>query len=57
MSDNVFFNEQTESSRIKANIVANYFRKYCKIILKHPQKQIRYLDLFAGPGIYNDGSL
>lgn len=57
MSDNKFFESQTESSRIKANIVANYFPKYCKIILKRPQKEIRFLDLFAGPGIYNDGSL
>lgn len=56
MKDN-FFSKQTESSRIKANIVAQYFPKYCKIILKSPQNEIRYLDLFAGPGIYEDGSL
>ena len=52
-----FFKYQTPSSRIKANIVANYFPKYCKIILKYPQSQIRYVDLFSGPGIYEDGSL
>ena len=58
MSEKIFFfNSQTASSRIKSNIVANYFPKYCKIILKHPQKEIRYLDLFSGPGIYMDGSL
>jgi len=57
MADNDFFKNQTASSRIKANIVANYFPKYCKIILKSKQKEIRYLDLFAGPGIYEDGSL
>ena len=57
MSDNDFFKSQTHSSRIKANIVANYFPKYSKILLKHPQNEIRYLDLFAGPGIYEDGSL
>lgn len=57
MADADFFKTQTASSKIKANIVANYFPKYCKIILKSRQKEIRYLDLFAGPGIYEDGSL
>lgn len=52
-----FFKEQTLSSKIKANIVAEYFPQYCKIILNKPQKEIRYLDLFAGPGIYNDNHL
>ena len=52
-----FFKKQTPSSRIKANIVAEYFPQYCRIILKKPQPEIRYLDLFAGPGLYEDGSL
>jgi three-Cys-motif partner protein len=52
-----FFKKQTPSSRIKANIVAEYFPQYCRIILKKPQPEIRYLDLFAGPGIYEDESL
>lgn len=52
-----FFKKQTASSRIKANIVAEYFPQYCRIILKKPQPEIRYLDLFAGPGIYEDESL
>ena len=34
----------------------NIFPQYCRIILKAPQKQIRYLDLFSGPGVYQDGS-
>lgn len=51
-----FFKKQTPSSRIKANIVAEYFPKYCKILLKKPQPEIRYLDLFSGPGIYEDSS-
>lgn len=57
MTDKDFFKVQTDSSKIKANIVANYFPKYCKIILKSSQTEIRYLDLFAGPGLYEDGSL
>src|ERR1035437_2902128 len=52
-----FFKKQTASSRIKANIVAEYFPQYCRIILKKPQPEIRYLDLFAGPGIYEELSL
>lgn len=51
-----FFKKQTPSSRIKASIVAEYFPQYCKILLKKPQPEIRYLDLFAGPGMYEDES-
>ena len=52
-----FFEHQTISSKIKALIVSDYFPKYCKILLKYPQEKIRYIDLFAGPGIYEDGSI
>ena len=55
--ENKFFEAQTPSSRIKANIVSEYFPKYCRILLKQPQRQIRYVDLFAGPGLYDDGSI
>jgi three-Cys-motif partner protein len=51
-----FFKKQTPSSRIKANIVAEYFPKYCKIINRSKQEQIHYLDLYAGPGKYGDGN-
>lgn len=51
-----FFKKQSESSRIKASIVAEYFPQYCKILLKKPQPEIRYLDLFAGPGKYEDNN-
>lgn len=50
-----FFEKQTASSKIKANIVSEYFPKYCKIInTKGVQQEIRYIDLFAGPGKYKD---
>jgi len=52
-----FFKKQTISSRIKANIVAEYFPQYCRILLKRKQHEIRYLDLFSGPGKYEDGNL
>lgn len=56
MSNEDFFEKQTPSSRIKANIVAQYFPKYCKILNKNKQSEIRYIDLYAGPGKYNDGN-
>lgn len=55
MSENSFFEQQTISSKIKASIVSEYFPSYCKIIVKkHRPKEIRYIDLFAGPGFYED---
>jgi len=57
MKDSNFFEKQTVSSKIKASIISEYFPSYCKIISTvHKPKAIRYIDLFAGPGIYEDGS-
>lgn len=50
-----FFEHQSKSSYIKAKIVSSYFPQYCRILLKNPQKELRYIDLFSGPGIYEDG--
>ena len=56
MGEEHFFEQQTESSLVKASIVSSYFPDYCKIITnRHHPKYIRYIDLFAGPGIYDDG--
>lgn len=56
--DKDFFKHQTDSSRIKASIVSEYFPQYCKIIRKkHDPEMFRYIDLFAGPGIYEDGNI
>ncbi|MCE6988046.1 three-Cys-motif partner protein TcmP [Dyadobacter sp. CY323] len=58
MKESVFFEKQTISSKIKASIISEYFPSYCKIIVKkHKPKSLRYIDLFAGPGIYEDESL
>jgi len=52
-----FFKKQTVSSRIKAGIISEYFPDYCKIIAnKSSQTSFRYIDLFAGPGLYKDGN-
>ena len=58
MSDNKdFFAKQTDSSRVKAQIISEYFPQYCKIISKkHMPKRFGYYDMFAGPGMYGDGS-
>ena len=61
MSDN-FFTEQKEQSLVKATIVEKYFVAWAKIMTSvvrdlPPDKQkIAYVDLFAGPGCYKDGS-
>lgn len=58
MKENQFFEKQTISSKIKASIVSEYFPSYCKIIArKNMPSEIRYIDLFAGPGIYEDGNV
>jgi three-Cys-motif partner protein len=61
MSDN-FFTEQKEQSLIKARIVEKYFWAWAKVIIPTANKispqnpRIAYIDLFAGPGRYEDGS-
>lgn len=50
-----FFNRQTESSRIKAEIVSKYFLSWANVLLTKAEK-VAYIDFFAGPGVYNDGS-
>jgi len=55
-----FFDESTEQSRIKAEIVTKYFDGWSSIILpqvlKRPGGRLQYLDLFCGPGRYKDGT-
>ncbi len=53
-----FFKKQTDSSRVKASIVSEYFPQYCRILRnKHEPEMFRYIDLFSGPGIYEDGNV
>jgi len=53
-----FFDESREQSQIKAKIVSDYFFAWAKIIT-HVQRsdRIAYIDLFAGPGRYKDGTM
>jgi three-Cys-motif partner protein len=63
MSKNSFFNEQTEQSLVKATIVSKYFDVWATVIIstqkRYPDRssgRIAYIDLFAGPGRYDDGT-
>ncbi len=59
MKNNQFFDERTEQSAVKAAIVSKYFDAWAKVILPHAKSngdKIAYIDLFAGPGRYKDGS-
>lgn len=57
-----FFQEQREQSLIKARIVSKYFSSWASVILatqkRYPQhsQKMAYIDLFAGPGRYDDQS-
>ena len=64
MSTTSFFEEQREQSLIKTTIVEKYFNTWASIITqtqkRHPDRgiqKIAYIDLFAGPGRYKDGTI
>jgi len=58
MVNRQFFEEQEEKSRIKAIIVEKYFKVWATVILSQRHvERIAYIDLFAGPGRYEDGTL
>lgn len=50
-----FFEKQTDSSRVKAEIVSKYFSGWANVLCSSANKLI-YLDLFCGPGRYEDGN-
>lgn len=57
MTADEFFDEPREQSRIKARIVVKYFDAWAKIIMPRARdNKIAYMDLFAGPGRYSDGT-
>ena len=59
-----FFESQTEQSKVKAKIVSEYFKLWSKVMVSNVQKygdtfatdKIIYLDLYSGPGSYEDGA-
>jgi len=59
MPDQAWFEESTEQSQIKREIVAKYFWSWAKIMIPRVKKganKVAYIDLFAGPGRYKDGT-
>lgn len=56
-----FFDEQREQSEVKAKIVAKYFDAWSTVMLGVKRRfghfnRLAYIDLFAGPGRYKDGT-
>jgi len=57
MATDKFFEESREQSAVKTAIVSKYFWSWSKIIMPQAREnKIAYLDLFAGPGRYEDGT-
>jgi three-Cys-motif partner protein len=54
-----FFDESTDQSQVKSAIVSKYFWAWARVIIPSAKKhdgRIAYIDLFAGPGRYKDGT-
>ena len=53
-----FFDDPKEQSIVKSTIVSKYFWAWAKVITPSSKKygsgKIAYIDLFAGPGRYDD---
>jgi len=59
MCSSPFFDESTEQSKVKADIVAKYLWAWAKVVTPSTKKwdnRIAYIDLFSGPGRYKDGT-
>jgi three-Cys-motif partner protein len=54
MGKGAFFTEAKESSRIKSAIVEQYFWAWTRVMRSQPK--LAYIDLFAGRGVYDDGT-
>lgn len=58
LSGNGFFDSPEEQSIVKTKLVTKYFGAWTKVMLPHarnPQKRIAFVDLFSGPGKFEDG--
>jgi len=59
MSTDDFFSKPSEQSGVKAEIVSAYFRGWANVMVseakKRPRPQLGYVDLYSGPGIYENG--
>ena len=55
MNNNSFFDKPIEQSQVKSRIVEKYFCAWAQVMKRWADK-IGYIDLYAGPGRYQDGS-
>src|SRR5437870_5756025 len=54
-----FYEKQTPESAAKTDIVTNFFNSWLRIIGNAPSyegKPLAYMELFAGPGTFDDGT-
>lgn len=55
-----FFEARKEASRIKSTIVVKYFQAWARVMAPQVKSKanprLLYIDLFCGPGMYDDGS-
>ena len=60
MATSEFFTTATDQSRVKAEIVSAYFRAWAHVMVAQVKKRSRsilgYVDLYSGPGQYDDGT-
>lgn len=58
MNTDIFFDSPSEQSKIKAKIVSSYFMAWSRVMCNNwsSSSEIGYVDLFSGPGVYQDGS-
>lgn len=49
-----FFESPSEQSKVKTRLVCKYFNAWSKV-MKH-KNRLAYIDLFCGPGVYDDGT-
>ncbi len=56
MTTNEFFDTPLEQSVVKTTIVRKYFTAWSNVISTWNLNKIAYIDLFAGPGRYEDGT-
>lgn len=59
MTKKKFFAERTDQSEVKARIVEKYFYAWANVVMATASAlhgKIAYIDLYAGPGRYEDGA-
>jgi len=52
------FKEQSDASAAKTRIIGNFFSSWANIVVGEASRRgnpITYIDMYCGPGRYNDG--